>query len=455
MKRLLTIALAVLFVTSLSSVVLAERTALSIDGVLVLKSIYQENIDVDGPSLGTSSMDNRVEQKINLNVDADMTDNVSGHIGLESTGAWGDTVNSGAWTDIDGDGLMDAGEVAPGGYQADAQAATLRIDEAYIKIDELLMEELSITAGVMSVEYSLRDDGNAMFLSIPEMGAFKATLDYDPLYVDLLIGKLNETRASNLNNGVAGPSDLDLYGIAVEYYLENESKIQVILFSLTDKEAETGLTEYSAGVSYNVSDDLEIFVQLGGQSGEVGVAGVGMDAKCMAYNLGGEYTFSNVNMTPYVGLSYQSFGGKDVADGEHNWLNLGDVDGLIVLEADLDLRDHNLGPVGKILTSNYSAIRVVGGCQINEKTALDAQVAFVSTVNKDGLLGDAINGAMPASAETDIGTEIDVTVTHQLTDDLEVGFGLGYVASGDVIKFYGGGDDEALIVVAASAVLTF
>jgi hypothetical protein len=441
MKRLLTIALAVLFVTSISSVVLAERTALSIDGRIELLSQYQENIDL-GNSLGTASMDNRVEQKINLNVDADMTDNVTGHIGLEATGAWAGADSQLTGYDIDGQAKVTT--VGNG----------LLIDEAYIKVDELIMEELSIVAGVMNVEYSLRDDGNAMFLSLPELGAFKATLDYDPLYVDILIGKLDETRAANLNNGVDGPDDTDLYAIAVEYYLENESKIQVILFSITDKAADINLSEYSAGVSYNVSDDLEVFVQIGGQGGEWGNNN---DTKKMAFNLGGEYTFSNVNLTPYVGLSYQSFGGDDT---DENWVNLGDVDETIVLEADLDLRDHNLG-IGKVLTTNYSVFRLVGGCQIDEKTALDAQVAMFSKTEEDmstgftgaGAIGQMAAGNINAAADKSIGTEIDVEVTHQLTDDLEVGLGVGYVSAGDGIEDMG--DNKALTVIAASAVLTF
>lgn len=428
MKRLLTIALAVLFVTSLSSVVLAERTALSIDGSIELLSAYQENVDTTTPSLGTSTTDNRVEQKVNLNVDADMTDNVTGHIGLEMDFGWADAM---------------VGEYTGGNLLNDRLG--LMIDEAYIKVDELLMEQLSITAGVMNVEYSLRDDGNAMFLSLPELGAFKGTLDYDPLYVDLLIGKLNDVRHGQVVGANNPVTDMDVYALAVEYYLENESKIQVIFFSITDKELNTSISEYSAGVTYNVSDDLEIFVQLGGQSGEV----VGANSTCMAYNLGGEYAFSNVNLTPYVGLSYQSFGGDDDA-GDLNWVNYGDVDETIVLEADLDLRDNGLGPVGKVLTSNYSAIRIVGGCQIDEKTALDGQIAFVSKANKDAATG----GGITAAASSSIGTEIDVTVTHQLTDDLEVGFGLGYVASGNAIddSF---GEKKALVVMAAGAVLTF
>ena len=75
----------------------------------------------------------------------------------------------------------------------------------------------------------------------------------------------------------------------------------------------------------------------------------------------------------------------------------------------------------------------------------------------DGAVGvPTLNGIVLANAagDSDIGTEIDVKVTHQLTDDLEVGLGIGYVASGDAIEDTSG-EDDALIVIAANAVLTF
>ena len=429
MKRLLIVALAVLFVASTFGVAMADRTTLSIDGSIEIMGVSEQNLG----ALGSNGVNNRVEQKVNLNVDADMTDNVTGHIGLEVMGDWGG-INTG------------------GGIRMDMQPGLL-VDEAYIKVDELIIEQLSITAGVQPIEYSLRDDGNAMFLSLHELGAFKATLDYDPLYVDIIIAKIDETNAVNNEN------DADLYALGIEYYLENESKIQVIIFSITDEDDDVSLSEYSVGIDYNFSDDLEIFAQIGGQGGEVGD---GNDTNQMAFNLGLEYTFSNVNLTPYVGLSYQSLGGDDT---DENWVNLGDIDETIVLEADRDLRDHHYG-LGKVLTTNYSALRLVGGCVIDEKTTLDAQIAFVSKTDEDagtgcnaatalGIgIGPVAGSNIGAGADSSIGTEIDVSITHQLTDDLEVGLAIGYVASGDAIDDTSG-EDDALIIVAANAVLTF
>jgi hypothetical protein len=425
MKRLATIALAVLFVTSISSTVMAERTALSIGGKLELLAGYAENIGTMNAAgvqagIGNRDVDNRVEEKINLDIDADMTDNVSVHIGLEQSGAWG----SG--------GVLGGGA----GVTIDGQGAALAIDEAYVVVKELIIEQVTAKAGVQSLEYSLRNDGNAMFLSVPEIGAWKVTLNYDPLYVDVIVGTLVETRTTY------GENDTALYAAAVEYYLENKGKVQVILLSIADENDDFNMTEYSAGVTYMVIEDLEIFVQIGGQSGEVAD---GVDAGCMAYNLGCEYTFSKVNRKPYVGISYQYFGGDDA---DANWVNFGDVDETIVLEADRDLRDHDAG-LGKILTDNYSVIRIVGGCVIDDKTSVDAGLGMFSSV-EDG----AAAGALNSGGDTAIGTEIDVKVTYKLTDDLVLGAALGYLASSDVIENTGG-EDEAVIVGALTATLSF
>ena len=411
MKRFATIALTVLFVTSIVGAAMAERTGLSITGSMEVMARQDEN----QVTLGTNGVNNRVEQLIQLNVDADLTDNVSTRIALEQNGSWGT------------------------GLTIDAQAGGLLIDEAYIEIKELFIEQLTVKAGVQNIEYSLRDDGNAMWLSLPSIGAYVATLDYDPLYVDVVIAKTLESFATN------NASDTDTYALGVEYYLENESKIQVIIVLMQNENADLSLTQISAGVSYNVLDDLEVYVQLGSQSGELTAA---IDVAGTAYQLGALYTFANVAKTPYVGIEYQSFSGDDGA-ADANWQALGDVDSTIVLEADRDLRDHNLGLVGKLLTSNYTAIRILGGCVIDEKTKVDAQIAIFSKTEED-----AVSGAIIAGADAAIGTEIDVTVTHQLTDDLVVAGGLGYVTSGDAIED-SGTDNDALVSLVFTAALDF
>jgi hypothetical protein len=418
MKRFATFALAVLFVTSLTGAAIAERTGLSITGSVEIMGRQDENQVL----VGSRGVDNRVEQKVNLNIDADLTDNVSTHIGLEQNGAWGDAALT-------------------------SRAAALLIEEAYIEIKELFIEQLTVKAGVQNVEYSLRDDGNAMFISIPEIGAWVATLDYDPLYVDLLIGKgldpvtglAAETRATN------AATDSDIYALAVEYFLENESKIQVLIAVASNENQDLSLTQYSAGVTYNVLDDLEVYVQLGAQSGEVTAA---IDASGLAYQLGAHYTFANVAKTPHIGVEYQSFSGDDDAD-EANWVPFGDVDSTIVMEADRDLRDHNMGAVGKLLTSNYSVIRLVGGCVIDEKTKIDGQIAIFSKTEED-----AASGPFGGAADAAMGTEFDVVVTHQLTDDLTITGGVGYVASGDAVDDTSG-EDEALVGLIFSASLDF
>ena len=468
MKRFATIALAVLFVTSLTGAAMAERTGLSITGGLEIMARQDENLarnTVAGgrvSGIGTNGADNRVEEKINLNVDADLTDNVGCHIGLEQTGAWG---------------AAQRFELTQ--RQIDGQARALAIDEAYIEVKELFIEQLTVKAGVMSAEYSLRDDGNSMFLSLAELGAWSATVDYDPLYVDLIIGKQVETRINEtLIGAIPNETDRDIYALVMEYYLENESKIQVIIALVNDDDDDLSLTQYSAGCTYNVLDDLEVYGQIGGQSGEAdGYTGiVRSDFSGTAYQIGAKYTFANVAKTPYVGLEYQSFSGDDDLNGDANWVALGDVDSTIVLEADRDLRDHGLGTVGKLLVSNYSAIRILGGCVIDEKTKIDGQIAIFSKAEEDSTTDSRVGGAQVAllagvkngvdgvtTTDAAIGTEIDVMVTYQLTDDLTVSAGVGYVASGDAIEDqsdinYGGiglGGDDALVSLLFTATLDF
>jgi hypothetical protein len=437
MKRIATIALAVLFVSSLSGAIMAERTALSITGEMTLMSAYEEN--TGAADLGGRGVDARVEQRVNLYIDADMTDNVTVRLGLEEMGAWGDT---------------------SGLEPIDRQAAELQIDEAYVEIKELYLEQLTVRAGVQEVEYSLRDDGDATFVSIQELGAWKATLDYDPLYVDALVGTLMETRNTWADMDVA------LYLLGIEYYLENEGKVQITVASVSDEDADISLTQYSVGVLYNINEDLQVYGEVGGQSGDVNAA---TDVSATAYNLGVEYTFANVARTPYVGLAYQVFTGTDEAD-EVPWQPLGDVDSLILAEADRDLRDHGSGNNGKFLVNNYSAIRILAGCVVDEKTTLDGQIAILAQQEEDGVsqsqtgAGGGLDPLQLGLANTipgvgvdgDIGTEIDAVVTHQLTEDVTLSAGIGYLSAGDAIdEDVAGGEDEALVAAFFKAVVDF
>jgi hypothetical protein len=437
MKKFAIVALAALVVAGFSGLAHAERTALSIDGEITIMGIYNENVTV----LGRQGNDNRVEEQVKLNVGIDMTDNISALVTFEANGVWGDTSALGS-PDLAG------------------QTQAMAVEEAYVKVDELFMEQLTVTAGIQNIEYQLRDDGNAMFLSSPETAAWKGTWDYDPLFVDFIIAKLAETRSSGTSGAGVSVNDTDLYSLAVEYFLDNDSKVQVMLFTMMNESTDTNITEYAAGVDYKGIENLEIFVQLGGQSGELfGIPGaVNTDTNQMAYNLGGEYTFANVNYTPYVGLSYQYFGGDDT---DNNWIATGDVDETVVLEADRDLRDHDVNGT-KIVTSNYSAIRIVGGAVINEKTTVDGGIHILSLVEDAATCGDAFNGlgAIGGAVGIDegIGTEIDVKVNHQFTDDLTCGVGLGYVATGDAIDDTAGAAvnaDDAIIGMYATATLDF
>ena len=99
---------------------------------------------------------------------------------------------------------------------------------------------------------------------------------------------------------------------------------------------------------------------------------------------------------------------------------------------------------------------------IDEKTNLDVEIAIFSLVDDQSLAGDGVlnggvlGGAAGAAVDENIGTEIDVKLSHQFTDDLAVGVGMGYLATGDTIDDNGGGNaDDPIIAMYLSASLSF
>jgi len=421
MKKFATMALVVLFVAGLSSFAMAARSNFAIDGSVELMAAYEQNTGTQlvGGALagvGDQGMNNRVEEKINLNVDADLKENIAVHVGIETVGSWGGSPG------------------CAGGYGfVDQHNGGLVIDEAYIVAKELGYKPLTVKAGVQNVGYDLRGDGNYTFLSQAEMGAWKATLNYDPLYVDVAIGKLVE-----VHNQAA--ADKDLWVAAFEYYLEKKGKVQVILLEVNQDTAgaKTNLSQYSVGVTYKVLDPLEVFVELGSQGGKFG----GAKSTQMAYNLGGEWTFAKTAHKPHAGLSYEYFGGTTTV-GKCSWVSLGDVDETVMLEADRDLRDHGKG-FGKLLTSDYSVLRFVGGAEVAPKCKLDAEFATFSLVKA------------PAGVSKSIGNELDVKAAYQYTDDLALGAALGYVMSGKAVEsMNAAGHKDPILGLYLTATLNF
>ncbi len=427
MKKIATTTVALLFVAGLAMFAQAERSKLYIDGKMEILGAREANTGVAGGALGANGYYSRVEEMVQLNVSADLSDNVSTTLSLEQYGTWGlggDTVNANALS---------------------ARQSDVRIDQAYVTLKEAFVKMLTLQVGVQDVLYSLKDD--EMFVAFPELGALKASFDFSqgaaktPLLLDVVLGTLDE-------NGDA--KDTGLVLLAGQYFVKSGkkdiAKVLVSLLYLSDPdedaagEEDKSLFQYTLGVDYQITDDIDAYLEIAGQSGNYNH----MDTGNVAFNLGGSYTFNKVKGKPYVGLEFLLLPGDDQ---DNSWINLGDNDGSLVLEANRDLRDVNYAGEGlaKLLTTNYQAIKVKGGVDVDiaatKKTLKVAGQVAMFQRDEDAVATDNF----AANTDDAIGIEVDVQLSYPLTEDAVLGGYLGWLMADDAIKDTSGSDDDVIV----------
>jgi len=226
-KRLILI-LALAFVVGIAFTAYAEVQNVKVSGDLTVQAIGRNNLDLrkESPRGGATTItdndkDNSVLSQVRVKVDADLTDNVSTTVRLLNERTW--SVES-------------------------AEVTNLDVDLAYARLKEFIYSPLTLTIGRQELHF-----GNDMIIGDPDtngvfsMGgngapaiegdlslrksfdAMRATLDYNPLVVDLVLSKINEGTSVYVND------DTTLYGVNANYGLNKATTLEGYTFAkITD-----------------------------------------------------------------------------------------------------------------------------------------------------------------------------------------------------------------------------
>ena len=232
MRRLLVIFTAVIFVASAASLAFAEVQNIKVSGDIEITGVARDGFGLGVASLGDDNI-SLIQSVTRVRIDADLTDNVSSTIRLLNERDWDAEAadGSGDTTDID-------------------------LDLAYVTLKEMLYSPLTLTLGRQNLRF-----GNAMIIGDPDTNnqtaagaianadlsarkafdAMRATLDYDPLTVDLIYSKIDE----NIKLGTVAldeQDDITLYGINAAYELGGsyDTLIEAYFFAKVDDNAKSG-----------------------------------------------------------------------------------------------------------------------------------------------------------------------------------------------------------------------
>ncbi|MBL7130802.1 MAG: alginate export family protein [Candidatus Omnitrophica bacterium] len=451
-KRLILIALAIL--VGISSYAYAEVQNIKVSGDIQVQGVSRAAFTfrdqewnggrAGGGTTNASSTDSFFMSTTRVRLDADLTDNVSAVVRLLNQREWG-TSDSAENSEID-------------------------LDLAYMTLKEFLYSPLTLSVGRQNLRF-----GNALIVGDPDTNmisvdgdrfiahtdlssrkafdAIRATLDYSPLVVDLVFSKIDE-------NQLAVNDDHDLYGmnacydfgvmntIGELYYFEKRNDVLKDEDNKDDIVRTIGIRAQSEPIE-NLTLNAEVAHQFGHYTALVarypndvtGGGGLGgrIEDKCdprdaWAVQVGADYLFADLQYTPGVSLWYTYLSGdEDEAPGTANGA---------YTAWDPMFEDQGGGKIYNAImaASNCHLINLKGRLKPMDDLAaalewthlrLDKNYRFVAIGRQVILSGVAGNVNYYMTEKSHIGDEIDLALTYDYTEDVQLGLNAGIFVPGD------------------------
>ncbi|PIQ90766.1 MAG: hypothetical protein COV71_02735, partial [Candidatus Omnitrophica bacterium CG11_big_fil_rev_8_21_14_0_20_41_12] len=361
--------------------------------------------------------------QVRLRVDADLTDNVAATVRL---------INERVWN-----GQMDT--KAAGSNNGD-----IDLDLAYVTLKEFLYSPLTLTIGRQEIAFGnsfiignskIAGASSTIPTDLTERKAFdaiRATLNYDPLVVDLVYAQVkqamttdrNTTSLTGINAAYALNKNTD---VSVYYWLKKDNNLPVATGSRTDQLSTIGALISNSSIA-NLTTSLEAAYQFGRNT----QSATGQKRhNAWALQAMADYTFANVKTTPMIGFSWTYLsGGKTGGTRNQGW------DPMFY-----DQRLNNI--VYTILPfSNMNAINLKGSMKPVDDVTVSAVYGFYQTTQKNSTMytgpNTYNNGTNYTTAGTYTGKEylgsaLDGTITYDYTEDVQFGLTAGLFAPGNAL----------------------
>lgn len=453
---------ALALVVGFATVASAEVQNVKVSGDLSMYAFWRSQYDLDsdnvcGSTFASGNDDANWFMSIaEIQVDADLTDNVATCIRISNERDWEDPTyggNDSAQYDID-------------------------VDLAYVTLKEMLYSPLTLTIGRqdiwlgdgMILGAKLLDYNNSIiadeYTTYIAFDAIRATLDYDPWTIDLAYSKIEEGTDS-LNYGANNNDDADLYLANVGYIFDSyNAEAEAYFIGYHDRthfgEGDTKASEtdtVGARGSFDPLEDLTLKGEVAYQFGDFAYDGANIcrDRSAWLFNVSGEYRWPEARWTPKVGLEYLYLSGErddtstDSGDWE-GWNPLFFGKQMLAIRqyhnsfydtayrgaTNMDNYPNNADQDSGMSNSQY--VLVSGSVAPTEDLTLDAVYAHCWLAEK----------VTEANSNTNVGDELDVTLTYDYTEDVTFGLLAAWFFPGDY--FPSEQDDMATDIVGSMKV---
>jgi len=282
----------------------AETQNIKVSGDIKVAYVYQSDIDLQN---NDDNNQNFFMNQVGLNIEADLTDNVSTYVRLLNERGWN-------------------------GEDQDTTGFDILLDEAYVTLKEMLYAPLTLQIGRQNIwlgkGFVVGNAGPLVWnneealattmAEVSDMTAFdsmRATLDYDPWTIDLIYAKINE----NVNNTTGdNHDDVDLYVANVGYdFTKYDAEAEAYYIYKHDRETTSTKgdpnTINTVGLRGSLVpfENLNLWAEGALQFGDYRTGDRSDDRRAGAVDLGAVYSFVDVKWTPTLGAEYIWLSGED------------------------------------------------------------------------------------------------------------------------------------------------
>jgi hypothetical protein len=276
--------------------------------------------------------------------------------------------------------------------------------------------------------------------------AIRSILDYDPWTLEVVMAKMEE---ADDGTNTSRDDDTDLYGVNLGYVFDSyDAEMEGYVFYKRDADydlvtyydntssrtfEENTVTTFGLRGSVKPNENLSLKGEIAGQVGEIydsetvdpaATFDGKRDREAMLANVGGEYSFEGVRFAPTIGLEYLYVSGEEVGTGSSiDAENTDDSD----FEAwDPMYRGKVLGTIRDCLESLYETNDVADTSGYTNQNTIKASGSLDLGELVDGLSVDMAYlyywfDEPPAygESEDDLGSELNLTVTYDYTEDVQ------------------------------------
>ena len=438
MSKRLIVVLTLLFVAGIACAAYAEVQNIKVSGDMLMSGVARSRFGLkyNAPDDKSQLKQSFLMSQIRLRVDADLTDNVGATVRL---------INERVWN---------------GQYDGSSSGnSKIDLDLAYVTLKEFLYSPLSFVVGRQEIRF-----GNALIMgnakaqtgatNIPSdlserkaFDAIRATLNYDPLIIDLIYAKVKqETYGTDATttDPIGLKNDISLAGVNATYALNKNANIAAYYYIKNDKykgsatppggesdKVNTIGTLISGSPIENMTASFEAAYQFG-KSNTSNENLKKHDAWALQGML--DYTFAKVKTTPTVGASYTYLSGNKNPTGDtrnQGW--------------DPMFYDQKLNNIAYAILpfSNMSVFNLKGSFKPLDDVTISAVYGWYDTASKttggttfySPSFYDGTNAlTYHYTGKRHLGDSIDLTATYDYTEDVQLGLTYGWFKPGDGIQ---------------------